>query len=43
MICRSKEDKFMKFTDFFLSNVVLEVIRKFKYLGHTFTDDVNSV
>lgn len=41
LICRTKQDKSLKFPEFRLSNNSLEVCKKIKYLGHCITDDMN--
>lgn len=41
MICRTKEDKCMNYPDFCLSNVMLNVTTKTKYLGHIITADMS--
>ncbi|KAL0970009.1 hypothetical protein UPYG_G00235880 [Umbra pygmaea] len=40
LICRTKEDKSLKFPDFKLAGNNLEVSDKVKYLGHFITDDM---
>ncbi len=40
LICRTKEDKCLKFPDFKLSDNNLEVRKKVKYLGHFITEQM---
>lgn len=41
LICRTKQDKSLKYPVFRLSNNNLEVCKMIKYLGHCITDDLN--
>ena len=41
LICRTKEDKSLKFPVFRLPNNPIDVCKKIKYLGHCITDDMN--
>ena len=41
LICRTKQDKWLNFPVFKLSNDCLEVCKKIKYLGHCIADDMD--
>lgn len=41
LICRTKQDKWLKFPVLKLANYYLEVCKKIKYIGHCITDDMN--
>ena len=41
MICRTKGDKDLSFPSFYLSNQVLSICSKAKYLGHVITDQLS--
>ncbi len=40
MICKNKEDKDLEFPDFYLSEHVISVVDKTKYLGHFITNQM---
>ena len=40
MICKTKDDQKLTFPSFSLAGEVLEVVKKFKYLGHIIRDDL---
>ena len=40
MICKTKDDQKLTFPSFYLSGEVLDVVKKFKYLGHIIREDL---